>query len=96
MGRKDLSASVLTKRPPFPFEIEYLWDLFNEFAWGLKADGMGPVMASWTDLRSWRLEFGHQLQQWEKFALIRLASARAAVVAEKQKDAIPKDAASST
>jgi hypothetical protein len=54
---------------------------------GLKADGMGPVMASWGDVEAYDVAMRLELELWEKRALLRLAHLRASIQSEQQSKA---------
>lgn len=81
-GKKP-SAEV-SAGPPFPEPLDYLWGWFAEFSIGLKADGMGPVMASWVDVEAWCGVMRMDMEPWEKRALVHIANVRANVNAEQQ------------
>lgn len=86
LGRRDLAQKARPPRPKFPHRFSYLWDIFNDFAFGLKADGMGPVLASWQDVIAFQAATDTHLRPWEARALLRLANARAQALSEKPKD----------
>ena len=71
--------------PPFPWALNYLWELFQELSAGLTSNGMGPPMASWGDVQNWCAAMRLDLDPWEKKALIRLANLRAMVLSEDKK-----------
>lgn len=75
---------IIPVTPPFPFQVEYLWNWFLEFCWGLKSDGMGPTMADWGDVQDWCAAMRLDLEPWEKRLLVRLAYLRAVIDSEKQ------------
>lgn len=85
LGRPDLAKQARPPRPKFPHRFRYLWNIFNDFSFGLKADGMGPVLASWQDVIAYSSVTGTVLRSWEAKALVRLANARANALAEKPK-----------
>lgn len=70
--------------PPFPFELEYLWDLFFEFAAGLVSFGMAPAQASWLDVQAFCGAMQLELEPIERRILISLANLRASIQAEAQ------------
>lgn len=72
--------------PPFPYELEYLWDWFGELSAGLAVNGMAPPVVTWQAIRAWRKEVGiGRLQPWESRTLIELGMLRAKVQSEKAK-----------
>lgn len=88
-GKKDqANRAVFNKRPPFPFEVGYIWNWFSELTLGLAGNGMGPVMASWGDILNWELAAGLELEPWERAALAKLSHTRAMVQSEVQAEAI--------
>ncbi len=46
---------------------------------------MGPPMVGWTDVASWSVLLGVALEPWEARLLVRLGTARAIAMNEKQK-----------
>lgn len=70
--------------PEFPWALDYLWTLFLEFSEGLTANGMAPVQAGWNDVQQWCAAMLHDLEPWEKRAMIHLANLRASILAEKK------------
>lgn len=72
--------------PSFPWAIEYIWNWFGEFSYGLKSNGMGPTMASWGDVRDWCEAMMLDLEPWEKRTLVRLAQLRASVQSESEEE----------
>lgn len=86
LGRHDLAKEARPSRPKFPHRFAYLWDIFNDFSFGLKADGMGPVMASWQDAIAFCMATDTALRPWEMRALLKLANARAGALSEKPKE----------
>lgn len=85
LGKRKAAAEVDPDLLPFPWELDYLWSFFHEFGIGLKADGMGPVMASWRDVQDWCAAMRLDLEPWEKKTLVRLANLRAALQSEEMK-----------
>lgn len=71
--------------PPFPFEVGYLWDWFNEFSWGLTPNPHGPATATWGDVLEWSESADVETEPWERRALVRLAGERARVLLEAVK-----------
>jgi hypothetical protein len=84
LGKKSAAAAVDPDLPPFPWALEYLWTWFQEFAVGLKSDGMAPVQAGWRDVQDWCEVMLLDLEPWEKKALVRLANLRAAIQSEEK------------
>lgn len=71
--------------PPFPLELDYLWQWFIEISIGLAPTGFGPAMVTWEAVRAWQQMSGAgPVEPWEARALIRLGMARAAVQAERK------------
>lgn len=80
---KKPAASLDVDLPPFPWVLNYLWDLFQELSSGLKSVGMGPIMADWRDVQAWCEAMCLDLEPWEKKTLIRLATLRAVIQSEE-------------
>lgn len=74
---------VLDPPPPFPNRLAYLWALFNEFAWGLVANGMAPPMASWRDAEDFAASQLYPLTPFDKMMLVKLANIRANIQAQQ-------------
>lgn len=76
-----------------PRRLAYVWSAFELLTWGLKSDGMGPVMASWADVdafcQSQRLPFDPH----EKALLVKLCTMRASIQAKQQAEKAKADAA---
>lgn len=70
--------------PPFPEELDYVWEMFLEHAHGLSAPGMGAPVVTWESLAAWREVGGPALEYWEALTLIRLGLLRASIEAERQ------------
>jgi len=81
---KKAASAAQPDLPPFPWALDYLWDLFNEFSFGLKSNGMGPLMADWRDVQAWCEAMCLDLEPWEKRTIIRLATLRASVQSEEK------------
>jgi hypothetical protein len=64
--------------------LSYLWDHFNDLTYGLRANGVAPVMASWGDIRDWCEVCQLSLEVFEIKAIARLCYARAMVSFEDQ------------
>ncbi|MCK1583271.1 hypothetical protein IVB03_27835 [Bradyrhizobium sp. 168] len=84
LGKKSQAKAVQPDLPEFPWELDYLWGFFNELSYGLKSDGMGPVMASWQDVQAWSAAMQVDLEPWEKKVLVRLAWINAGIQSEKK------------
>lgn len=84
LGKKDAAKRADPDLPEYPWALDYLWRLFDEFSMGLAPNGIGPVMASWRDVQDWSAAMLLDLEPWEKKALIRLANLRASIMSEKK------------
>lgn len=82
LGIKPKPIAALEPLPPFPWAVAHVWDWLQDFSIGLKANGMAPVMAGWSDVQHWCQAMLLDLEPWEKRLLVRLANLRAAVQAE--------------
>lgn len=67
-----------------PRRLIYLWNAFEEFSWGLKANGMGPTMADWQDVENFCVVQALVFAPWEKSVLVKLANIRASVHANQR------------
>lgn len=73
---------VVPESPPFPDELDYLYDHFRQLIIGIGANGMGPVQVTWEALHVWRVQMRVTLDPWECLALVRMGFARAAIHSE--------------
>jgi hypothetical protein len=60
---------------------------------GIKADGMGPPMASWPDVEAYTSAMGLDLEPWEKATLMGLSYRRAAIISEQTASEMKKKSA---
>lgn len=77
--------------PPFPDDLEYLWNWFLDLSLGRQPGVMGPARLTWLDYDAWvrrRLK-DIDLEDWELDCLLELDSAFIAAQAN-QKPATPK------
>lgn len=89
-GRKKKPVEIIPDAPPFPDEIDYLWQHFIELASGLASNGFGPPLVTWEALQAWRTEMGiGPLDPWEARCLVDLGMLRASVQAEKREQTKP-------
>lgn len=83
-GRKKPPPEVIPEGPPFPEELDYLWDWWIQLSRGLPQNGMGPAVVSWLDIQAWRIAMDiGPIDPWEADALVRLGLLRAVVQSEK-------------
>ncbi len=70
--------------PPFPEELDYLWDWFLELFQGVVHNGMAEPTVTWEALRAWQIacDIG-PIEPWEAKVLVALGSMRARVMSEK-------------
>jgi hypothetical protein len=69
--------------PPFPAELGYLWEWFNEHTSGLVVSGMAMPVVTWESLHAWSRITRIDLDAWEARAMIELGAIRAIVEAKK-------------
>ena len=70
-GDKD-AAKVLVEGPELHAEIEYLLDLYYEFALGRTSSGMGGGELGWVDAVCWMHSMDRWLEPHEVVALLRI------------------------
>lgn len=80
--KSPAAATAPDSGPVLPFEASYLWAWWTELALGLPLNGMAPPVVTWDVLRAWALQMQIDLEPWEALTLVRLGSARAAIISE--------------
>lgn len=79
-SRKISTQSDAVAGPPFPDELDYLWEWFREISFGLNPNGLVPALVGWRDIRAWRAEMDiGPLEPWEARALVELGLLRASI-----------------
>ena len=89
--RRETKVPAVEEGPPFPDELDYLWNWFTELTPGLSTNGMSPPTVSWEAVRAWQALAGiGPLEPWEAGALVRLGMLRASIQAERAAAERPK------
>ena len=78
-------VTVSEPAPPFPFQVEYLWNWFTEIMDGVAANGMTVPILTWDNIATWAQLMELDPEPWECRALIRLSNTRAIVFLDEQK-----------
>lgn len=83
-GRKKPMPEIVPEGPPFPDELDYIWEWFSDLSRGLFQSGMGPPVVTWEALQAWQALMGiGPIEPWEAETLVRLGLLRAVVQSEK-------------
>jgi hypothetical protein len=74
---------ALDDAPPFPAELQYLWQWFSEHCWGLQTNGMTQPRVTWEGLAAWCYLMDIVLLPWEARAIVTLGNVRANALTPK-------------
>lgn len=87
------AAVVVAPPPPFPLELDFLWEWYIDVSSGLPINGMVAPTISWDTLKAWQDLARIELEPWQAQTLVRLGSLRVSIQMEVSDKAKPKDAA---
>lgn len=83
-GRKKPPPEIIPDGPPFPEELDYIWNWWGQLSRGLPANGMTVPTVSWEAIRAWQIAMGiGPIEPWEADCLVRLGLLRASILSEK-------------
>jgi hypothetical protein len=90
MGLKSTSVTLRLDAPPFPPQLDYLWQYYCQHTLGLAVSGMAPAVVTWEGLRSWCALMEIELDPEEALVLVRLGYEAASAQSEKINDVAQK------
>jgi len=81
---KPRPQTIVPDAPPFPDELDYLWQWWGDLFQGVAHNGMTQPTVTWEALRAWQIacDIG-PIEPWEARALVQLGMLRANIMAEK-------------
>ncbi len=90
-GKKSPPAvETALASPPFPAQLDYLWQYYCQHSMGLAASGMAPAVVTWESVRSWCALMEIELDPEEALVLVRLGHEAAVATSEKINEAAKK------
>jgi hypothetical protein len=90
MGLKSTAVKSRLDTPPFPPQLDYLWQYYCQHTLGLSVSGMAPAVVTWEGLRSWCSIMEIDLDPEEALVLVRLGHESAVAQSEKINEASKK------
>jgi len=85
LGVKVPAVDVSLIPPPFPPQLDYLWQLYCQHTLGLAVSGMAPAVVTWEGMTAWCRLMDIELDPEEALILVRLGREAANAAAEKIK-----------
>lgn len=73
-------AKVVPEAPDFPVLIDWVWDWFQQYSFGIAQNGMGPATGTWEGLQAWAMTMRITLEPWEAMTILRLCHTRAQIL----------------
>lgn len=69
--------------PPFPPQLDYLWNLYCQHTLGIASTGMGPAVVTWEGMTAWCRLMAIKLDPEEALVLVKLGREAANAASEK-------------
>ncbi len=80
---KSVAVTSRLDTPPFPPQLDYLWQFYCQHTLGLTVSGMAPAVVTWDGLRAWCAVMDVKLDPDEALVIVRLGYEAANAQSEK-------------
>lgn len=90
LGIKSPVVDANLIAPPFPAQLDYLWQYYCQHTLGMASSGMAPAKVTWEGLKSWCRLMKIKLDPEEALVLVRLGHESAVAQSEEINKAAKK------